>query len=95
MMNMKRDKVRNHEINELRGNRAPDNRVVSRPHQFPTSGFRLVHPFVPFQEEQVPQYTPRSHYFVRIGDIYQKRYQIICKLGFGGYATVWLARDLM
>ncbi|KAK2763137.1 hypothetical protein FQN54_009773 [Arachnomyces sp. PD_36] len=29
-----------------------------------------------------------------IGDTFQERYQIVDKLGFGGYSTVWLARDL-
>ncbi|KAK2760154.1 hypothetical protein FQN53_007938 [Emmonsiellopsis sp. PD_33] len=29
-----------------------------------------------------------------IGDTLQERYKVVDKLGFGGYSTVWLARDL-
>jgi serine/threonine protein kinase len=29
-----------------------------------------------------------------IGDVLNKRYQIVDKLGYGGYSTVWLARDV-
>lgn len=28
-----------------------------------------------------------------IGDILDRRYRIVDKLGFGGYSTIWLARD--
>ncbi|OKP14466.1 hypothetical protein PENSUB_14078 [Penicillium subrubescens] len=28
-----------------------------------------------------------------IGDVLHDRYHIVDKLGFGGYSTVWLARD--
>lgn len=31
---------------------------------------------------------------VKLGDVFESgRYRIIHKLGWGGYATVWLARD--
>lgn len=30
---------------------------------------------------------------IMIGDIFHHRYRIADKLGFGGYSTVWLARD--
>lgn len=30
-----------------------------------------------------------------IGDVLNKRYQIVDKLGYGGYSTVWLARDIV
>lgn len=29
-----------------------------------------------------------------IGDVLHERYQIVDKLGYGGYSTVWLARDV-
>jgi serine/threonine protein kinase len=28
-----------------------------------------------------------------VGDVLHDRYHIVDKLGFGGYSTVWLARD--
>ena len=45
------------------------------------------------EEEELPKYTPDHFYPVRIGDVYNDRYKIKAKLGFGMTATVWLARD--
>jgi serine/threonine-protein kinase SRPK3 len=33
------------------------------------------------------------YYLVRIGHIFQNRYQVVGKLGFGISSTLWLARD--
>lgn len=46
------------------------------------------------EEETLPEYAATRYYPVRIGQIFQDRYQVVGKLGFGVTSTVWLARDL-
>ena len=48
---------------------------------------------VSIEEENSPGYKAEDYYPVRLGDILNKRYQILSKLGFGVFSTVWLARD--
>lgn len=43
--------------------------------------------------EDLQDYHPGGYHAVVIGDRIHHRYEIIHKLGFGGTATVWLARD--
>ncbi|EGX87893.1 protein kinase domain protein [Cordyceps militaris CM01] len=43
--------------------------------------------------ETLSSYRPGGYHPVMIGDILHDRYVIADKLGFGGYSTVWLARD--
>lgn len=38
-------------------------------------------------------YEPGGYHPVLIDDLLQDRYRIVDKLGFGGYSTIWLARD--
>lgn len=45
------------------------------------------------EEQRLPKYSSRKYYPMRIGEILNDRYQIVTKLGFGAYSTVWLARD--
>lgn len=45
-------------------------------------------------EENPARYCPGGYHPVAIGDVYMGRYQVIRKLGFGQYSTVWLTRDL-
>ncbi|KAJ9602681.1 hypothetical protein H2200_012875 [Cladophialophora chaetospira] len=45
-------------------------------------------------EEGQRSYRPGGFHPVRIGDVYAKRYQVLLKLGFGRYSTVWLVQDL-
>ncbi|KAJ7682415.1 kinase-like domain-containing protein [Mycena polygramma] len=48
--------------------------------------------------EEDSRYGPGGLFPVRLGDILgpdPPRYRIAAKLGYGGYATVWLARDLI
>lgn len=44
--------------------------------------------------ENLEQYKPGGHCPVSIGDsIHDRRYHIIHKLGYGSFATIWLAQD--
>jgi serine/threonine-protein kinase SRPK3 len=38
-------------------------------------------------------YRPGGFHPVYVGDIYHERYEVLSKLGYGAYSTVWLARD--
>lgn len=46
------------------------------------------------EEEALPDYDPEEFYPVHIGEIFQQKYQVLGKLGFGANSTVWLCRDL-
>ncbi|RAK95376.1 kinase domain-containing protein [Aspergillus ibericus CBS 121593] len=43
--------------------------------------------------ESLEKYRPGGYHPVMIGDLLHGRYHIVDKLGYGGYSTVWLARD--
>ena len=43
--------------------------------------------------ESLEKYRPGGYHPVMIGDLLHDRYRIVDKLGYGGYSTVWLARD--
>ena len=48
----------------------------------------------PLNEEDMTQYRLSGFHPVSIGDSFKdRRYQVIRKLGFGVYSTVWLCRD--
>ena len=74
----------------LRGQRPP-----SPPRQISTVGFQTLDPSQPIEEETFAWYDPKYFYPVRIGEVFQSRYQVIGKLGYGSYSTVWLCRDLV
>ncbi|KAE8350529.1 protein kinase [Aspergillus coremiiformis] len=46
------------------------------------------------EEETLPWYSHENFFPVKIGDVFRSRYQVVGKLGYGGYSTVWLCRDL-
>ncbi|CAK7274674.1 hypothetical protein SEPCBS57363_006284 [Sporothrix epigloea] len=64
------------------------------PRMFPKSGFEVIKPDVPFEEETLPAYESTLYYPMRIGDVVGGHYQVVAKLGFGSRSTVWLASDL-
>ncbi|CAI7617778.1 unnamed protein product [Penicillium discolor] len=43
--------------------------------------------------ETLEEYQPGGYHPIMVGDVLHNRYHIADKLGFGGYSTVWLARD--
>lgn len=43
--------------------------------------------------EPLEKYQPGGYHPVIVRDVLHDRYHIVDKLGFGGYSTVWLARD--
>lgn len=63
------------------------------PLQFPPDGFELVDAARMIEEETLPTYSPARYYPVRLGQIFQDRYQVVGKVGYGGSSTVWLARE--
>ena len=55
----------------------------------------LISPDNLVEEERLPLYEPKRYYPVEIGEVFKHQYQVIGKLGYGDYSTVWLCRDLM
>nr|KMM69727.1 hypothetical protein CPAG_06041 [Coccidioides posadasii RMSCC 3488] len=47
------------------------------------------------EEETLPFYEHEQYYPVHIGEVFGSRYQVVGKLGYGAYSTVWLCRDLI
>ena len=39
-------------------------------------------------------YKAGGYHPVQIGEVYNNRYKVVCKLGWGHFSTVWLAEDL-
>ncbi|KIY53613.1 kinase-like protein [Fistulina hepatica ATCC 64428] len=64
----------------------PGSSSISPPRQFPTSGFQILDTTQPIEEETYSWYNPKNYYPVRIGDVHHS-YQVIGKLGYGGYST--------
>jgi len=61
----------------------------------PRSSRRIMFRMPAFDDaEDVYRYRPGGHHPVNLGDVIERRFKIIHKLGNGGFALVWLARDL-
>lgn len=45
-------------------------------------------------EEGDDAYRPGGFHPVYIGDVFNDRYKILNKIGYGTYSTVWLVEDL-
>ena len=63
--------------------------IASNPHHLPDDVYiREV------DLEEFEAYTDGGYHPIVIGDtFYNGRYEVVHKLGFGGYSTIWLARD--
>lgn len=68
--------------------------AASLPRHFPTTGFKKIDLSQRIEEERYGDYVAERYYPVHIGEIFQSRYQVITKLGFGATSTIWLCRDL-
>lgn len=66
-----------------------------KPLQFTNSNFTRIPASQKIEEETIPDYVASRYYPTRIGEIFEKRYQVIGKLGYGATSTVWLARDML
>ena len=73
-------------------------KVIRRPPElplrFPAAGFEVFRDSVIVEEEQFDDFKTGQYYPVKIGDVYDGKYQVLGKLGFGTTSTVWLARNL-
>ncbi|KAL4972136.1 kinase-like domain-containing protein [Aspergillus desertorum] len=68
--------------------------IPEKPRKLATVGFPLLQKDQLIEEEELPDYKSDRFYPVELGEIFQGRYQMIAKLGFGTSSTTWLARDL-
>ncbi|KAJ6233984.1 protein kinase superfamily protein [Anaeramoeba flamelloides] len=46
------------------------------------------------EEEDASEYTKGGYHPVKTGEIFNRRFKAICKIGWGYFSTVWLAKDL-
>jgi hypothetical protein len=69
-------------------------RSPSLPRSFPKAGFKILDNAHNIEEEKYAWYQPENSYPVRIGEIFKSTYQVLSKLGYGAYSTVWLCRNL-
>lgn len=68
--------------------------ILAASHTPPISGFEVIDPAEPFEEETLPGYDACMYCPAHIGDVFNDRYQVVAKLGYGVTSTVWAARDL-
>lgn len=64
------------------------------PRTFPTNGFSLLPKEERFEEEGLVGYKAEDYYPLRLGEVFNSKYQVVAKLGFGTTSTVWLCRNL-
>ncbi|EFE38193.1 protein kinase, putative [Trichophyton verrucosum HKI 0517] len=69
-------------------------KLPERRRLFPTNGFQVVDSNIAIEEEAIPDYKADRFYPVKLGEVFEGRFQVIAKLGFGSSSTIWLARDL-
>lgn len=69
-------------------------RAASPPRNIPNSRFKVISNIKKLEEENWDWYTPDLFYPVRIGEVFNSRYQVLGKLGYGTRSTAWLCRDL-
>ncbi|KAL2871653.1 putative protein kinase [Aspergillus lucknowensis] len=72
----------------------PRFRRTWKPLNFSNPNFARIPVSQKIEEETLPDYITSRYYPARIGEIFQGRYQIVGKLGFGASSTLWLARDM-
>ncbi|TEA19602.1 Serine/threonine-protein kinase SRPK [Colletotrichum sidae] len=60
----------------------------------PSVDFKVIPANQTIEEETLTGYKPENYYPVRIGEVFESRYQVVAKLGYGTGSTVWLCQDL-
>ena len=78
----------------LNGLKAAFKTASSRSKSSPQRPFVSLPVERPIEEETLPHYDPEPFYPVNIGNVFNDRYQVTGKLGFGAYSTSWLCQDL-
>lgn len=48
---------------------------------------------IQFYEEDIKDYCVGGYHPVYIGDVFNEKYQVVRKLGFGKFSTIWLSLD--
>lgn len=91
--------LRNHlsrsaEMLSVQRERSLPRKAALSPLQFRTTGFDIVGEKQVLKEERFDKFKAGLYYPTNIGDVYDSRYQVLGKLGFGTTSTVWLARNL-
>lgn len=46
------------------------------------------------EEEPTTDYRPGGYHPIELGDIFLNRYEVVQKVGWGHFSTVWLCKDL-
>ncbi|KAI7781332.1 hypothetical protein LA080_014878 [Diaporthe eres] len=64
------------------------------PRTFPSSGFESIDPKIKIEEETLSSYDLRMFYPVRMDEVFRERYQVVAKVEWGAYSTIWLCHDL-
>lgn len=64
-------------------------REIKEPSDFP-----VLDPETTIEEERMPAYDQGRYYPVNLGEVFNSRYQVLSKLGYGANSTVWFCRDL-
>lgn len=81
-------------VNKLRPTNKSAPKARSPVRTFPSSGYVSLPVSNKIEEETLEWYSPKVFYPVYLGQIFERRYQVISKAGYGSSSTVWLARDL-
>lgn len=69
-------------------------RRPSYPRQPSNASFSVLSGTAKVEEEKLPWYSPVQFYQTHIGEVFNSRYQVVGKLGYGSSSTAWLCRDL-
>lgn len=70
-------------------------KTASPPKRFDQSHAPMLNSSETLEEEDLPGYSPHHYFPVKIADVYDERYQMLSKLGYGVTSTVWLCRDMV
>lgn len=69
--------------------REPDSQLV----RFSNANFKILPSDQKMEEEAHDTISKGRYYPVRNGDVIEKKYQVLGKLGYGLGSTVWLANE--